>query len=137
MSSNREILPDTAIEIYVDNIRGLDWVGMEGLCLPIRLSEEGAHSHSHASVDIGVDLPGGPGGKKGIHMSRLYRLVDALSDQELTSQMLCQLLQDCVQTHEDCQSQVAEITLKFDLLAKGQSLVSDQQGGVASLSDTD
>ena len=63
-------LPDVATDA-VALARPLDWVGMDGMAMPIRLAGEGGHDlHVPATVDVAVDL--GDAGARGIHMSRLY-----------------------------------------------------------------
>ena len=60
-------LPDVAFEPAA-LARALDWVGMEGIALPIRLNDRGLQAA--AKVDVGVNLRDPE--RRGIHMSRLY-----------------------------------------------------------------
>ena len=59
-------LPDVASQAASDTL-ALDWVGMQGIALPLRLHGE----RLNALADAGVSLDAAAA--RGIHMSRLYR----------------------------------------------------------------
>lgn len=125
-------LPDTARHLMPSHSHSLDWVGMENIRIPLSLkatdvSEE--ISHVSATVDIGIDLPGGEGARKGIHMSRLYRALLTMSEQPLTLPAVLKCLQECVSSHEDCYSYQAKITIAFDLLLLRPALLTQAAAG--------
>ena len=69
-------LPDVSLSDLSSDPAALDWVGMQGIDLPITLNETGQRQTVHARADLQVDLPRPE--VKGIHMSRLYTLLDRL-----------------------------------------------------------
>ncbi len=54
---------------------GLDWVGMQGIALPLEL----AGKPLMAKVDAGINLRAEAAGERGIHMSRLYLALEPSS----------------------------------------------------------
>ena len=72
MNSRLPALPDVASNEPAAIPSRLDWVGMQGIDLPLRPAADSPFSLA-ASVDAEVDLP--DPAIKGIHMSRLYRLL--------------------------------------------------------------
>jgi len=70
------ILPDVSLSETATLPVALDWVGMQGIDLPIRLGQGELDGLLPASADVQVDLPAATA--KGIHMSRLYQLLDRL-----------------------------------------------------------
>jgi GTP cyclohydrolase IB len=100
----------------------LDWVGMSDVAMPVRL----AQGNATARIDIAVDLV--DPNARGIHMSRLYLLVDeALSSQILTPALLKSVLTDVLLSHHDL-SHRAKISLHFDLLLRRAALASGNSG---------
>ena len=92
-------LPDVAHEAAA-LARPLDWVGMEALALPIRLAGGDASPLLvPAEVDVAVDLR--DAGARGIHMSRLYLLLqDQLANEPLTAPGLRRLLDACIASQQ-------------------------------------
>lgn len=106
----------------------LEWVGMQGIDLPIPVNEPGCRHEVHARVDAQVDLP--LPGAKGIHMSRLYRLLDTVSDEAtLTPAQLKQLLGRMIESHRDCATRNARMRIAFELLVRRPALVTDGLSG--------
>ena len=66
-------LPDISLTDAAPR-RPLEWVGMQGIDLPVAVAG-GCRRDVHARADVQVDLPAPH--VKGIHMSRLYRLLDS------------------------------------------------------------
>jgi len=64
-------------------LRRFVWVGMQGIDLPITVAESDYQRDLHARVDVQVILPAPQ--VKGIHMSRLYLLLDSLDQCEALS----------------------------------------------------
>lgn len=105
----------------------LDWVGMQGIDVPLILAGGSANA-LHARADIAVNLPSPHA--KGIHMSRLYRLLDAFAEQETANAAsLAQLLQDMIDSHADCHADAARIALSFSLLEKRPALATPGLAG--------
>jgi GTP cyclohydrolase I len=121
-------LPDVALAETSTILSPLDEVGMSGIALPLTLNELGAQSAVHARAAVSVDLPEPQ--IKGIHMSRLYRLLDAYSAEETVSPAtLHQLLLQLIESHRECRSQRARLTLDFHLLRRRPALVTEGLGG--------
>ena len=93
-------LPDVAHEA-ASLARPLDWVGMDGMSLPIRLATaEGAPLLVPAEVDVAVDLR--EADARGIHMSRLYLLLqEEMANEPLTAPGLRRLLGGHLRTEHD------------------------------------
>lgn len=122
------VLPDVSRAEHAAQLGQLEWVGMQGIDLPVTLAETGCLPALHARADVQVDLPAAH--VKGIHMSRLYRLVDSLGEgQALSPAGLHQLLQAMIDSHQDCTSGNARLSLDFDLLTRRPALVSEHLAG--------
>ncbi len=120
-------LPDVARTHSPANLLALDWVGMSGIDLSLQLAEPGAVAQVHGRADVAVDLPDPQ--VKGIHMSRLYRLLDLLGDAPLSGEQIAQTLQDMVASHHDCGSTGARLAVQFDLLCRRPALVTPGLSG--------
>ena len=117
---NALTLPDIAAQIPA-HAQALDWVGMQGIALPINLAGQRVHAHA----DVGVSLD--DGNARGIHMSRLYLALHALEHQALSPATLQQLLSAFLDSHQDL-SQQASITLRGEVLLSRPALVSPLAG---------
>ena len=121
-------LPDVSLNDTAPRQSPLAWVGMQGIDLPVTVAESGYRRDLHAHADVQVDLPAPQ--VKGIHMSRLYRLLDSLSQGEaLSIPGLRRLLQAMIDSHQDCESRCARVVLSFDLLVRRSALVSQGLSG--------
>lgn len=76
------VLPDVSRTDKAPRLSPLDWVGMQGIDLPVTIAEPGYRRELHARADVQVDLP--LPHVKGIHMSRLYQLLDTLAGEPLS-----------------------------------------------------
>lgn len=124
-------LPDVSISDAAPAYSPLAWVGMQGIDLPVPVREPGCHRDLHARIDAQVDLPRPE--IKGIHMSRLYRLLDTLSEGEgLTPAGLRLLLARMIESHADCGSGNARLRVAFDLLVRRPALVTESLSGWTS-----
>ncbi|WP_417596782.1 GTP cyclohydrolase FolE2 [Oceanospirillum sp.] len=114
-------LPDVARH-QLSNIRTpLEWVGMSGIDIPLSLSEPEGSAPLHASVAAQVNLPDVT--VKGIHMSRIYRMLDGLSQQDsVTSADLKTVLEQMVISHSDCGTDSARLVIGFKMLARRSAL---------------
>lgn len=101
---------------------------MQGIDLPVTLVEPGYRRDLHAHADVQVDLP--VPHVKGIHMSRLYQLLDTLSHGEALSPIgLRRLLMAMIDSHRDCETRNARLRLEFSLLVRRPALVTQGLSG--------
>ena len=117
---NSLTLPDIAAEALRENVP-LEWVGMQGIALPIILQGQ----QLSAKADAGVSLDDGEA--RGIHMSRLYLALDALERNELSPSLLLQVLSQFLDSHEGL-SNCAYLRLHTELLMKRPALISPLAG---------
>lgn len=121
-------LPDVSLTDIAPQLSPLAWVGMQGIDLPVTVAEPGYRRELHARADAQVDLPAPH--VKGIHMSRLYRLLDAQGEGEaLSPTSLWRVLQAMIDSHLDCDSRSARVRLFFDLLVRRPALVTQGLSG--------
>ncbi|KSW24959.1 MULTISPECIES: GTP cyclohydrolase FolE2 [unclassified Pseudomonas] len=113
-------LPDVASQAASDTL-ALDWVGMQGIALPLRLHGE----RLNALADAGVSLDAAAA--RGIHMSRLYLALARLEQAELGPQLLREVLDDFLASHAGL-SHRASLRLAFDALLSRPALVSPLSG---------
>ena len=122
------ILPDVSLTERSQSLNPLDWVGMQGIDLPVLIEEGDYRRELHARADAQVDLP--TPHTKGIHMSRLYRLLDGLAEgQSLTPERLQEVLAAMVESHHDCATRSARVKLEFPLLMKRPALITPELSG--------
>src|SRR5256885_11263817 len=121
-------LPDVSLTDPAPSLSPLQWVGMQGIDLPVTVAEPGYWRELHARADVQVDLPAAH--VKGIHMSRLYRQLDSLAEESALSALaLRHALQAMIDSHLDCQSRSARMRLSLDLLAQRPALVTHDLSG--------
>ncbi|PVZ13622.1 MULTISPECIES: GTP cyclohydrolase FolE2 [unclassified Pseudomonas] len=124
-------LPDVARYEQPVPLAALDAVGMRGIDLPLWLAEPCAQHPVHARADLFVDLPDPR--IKGIHMSRLYRLLAPLgSGQRLSPAVLSELTAEMLHSHADCQAGSAQACFRFDWLRQRPALVTPGLAGWAA-----
>ena len=124
--SHTASLPDVAQQ-PATLARPLDWVGMEGIAIPVRVSDgAGGHVQVAAQVDLSVDLK--QAGERGIHMSRLYmRLQEELARHEVTPAGLRHILQASIDSQAGL-SGSARLRLRYEALLLRRALRSDNAG---------
>lgn len=121
-------LADVSITDTPPGLLSLDWVGMQGIDLPIEIAEPGYRRQLHARVDAQVNLPAAH--VKGIHMSRLYRLLDGAGERStLSPDVLASVLHAMVDSHRDCETTGARLRFGFALLARRPALLSEGLAG--------
>ncbi|NDK37626.1 GTP cyclohydrolase I FolE2 [Pseudoxanthomonas gei] len=122
----RTDLPDVAGHA-VPLARALDWVGMEGIALPMRVSDgAGGQLQVAASVDLSVNLVNAEA--RGIHMSRLYlQLQEGLAREAITPAGLRHLLQESITSQAGLASQ-ARLKIRYQALLQRRALESDNSG---------
>jgi GTP cyclohydrolase I len=119
-------LPDVAGQA-VPLARALDWVGMEGIALPVRVSDgAGGQLQVPASIDLSVNLADPQA--RGIHMSRLYlKLQEGLAQEAITPAGLRHLLQESIASQSGLASQ-ARLIVRYEALLLRPALESDNSG---------
>jgi GTP cyclohydrolase IB len=119
-------LPDVASDAAA-LARPLDWVGMDGMALPIRIQgENGQALHVPASVDVAVDLR--DAAARGIHMSRLYLLLqESLANEALSAPSLRKLLESAIDSQQGLSTR-ARLRLRYDHLLLRAALASTNAG---------
>lgn len=119
-------LPDIAKTRTSIASGALDWVGMEGIAVPLILDIGSGQKQSiaaKANVYVSLDDPA----EKGIHMSRLHRLLNQLSSKVCDRQGIDNLLKEMVASQEGI-SRSAKVELNFDYLLEKSSLLSNESG---------
>ncbi|WP_017446411.1 GTP cyclohydrolase FolE2 [Gayadomonas joobiniege] len=120
-------MPDVANQSAAQHEGVLDWVGMSEIEVPVLVESKGQPERVvSARVEAFVNLIKPEA--KGIHMSRLYLLLDKLSTEgSLSKVSLEQLLTDFLASHEDLSDQ-AFVKFDFDYHMRRKSLISGKQG---------
>lgn len=120
-------MPDIANHTTAQTEGKLDWVGMSNIEMPIMLASQGESERMvSAFVDAFVNLKEPKA--KGIHMSRLYLLLDELSTSGvLNYQSLVTILDGFISSHQEL-SDNAKVQFKFDYHLRRKSLISGKQG---------
>lgn len=120
-------MPDIANHTTAQTEGALDWVGMSNIEMPLMVeSLDEAERMVSAHVDAFVNLKEPQA--KGIHMSRLYLLLDDLSNHgQLNHQTLVSLLEGFISSHHDL-SDNAKVQFRFDYHLRRKSLISGKQG---------
>ncbi|MGH8125725.1 MAG: GTP cyclohydrolase, FolE2/MptA family, partial [Rhodanobacteraceae bacterium] len=120
-------LPDVATGEHSQADGALDWVGMEGIDLPVRCADaQGGTIVVPARVLVQVNLTDPVA--RGIHMSRLYlALEQSLGEHTLTPAGLCALLHALVASHAGLSSR-ARLRVGYSQMLKRHALISDNAG---------
>lgn len=119
-------LPDVASrELHMPQVT-LDWVGMADIHQPLLVRDGRTSKQVQTRVQIYVDL--GDELAKGIHMSRLYLILDEHSEtRPLTAAGLKLLLRSVLESHRDLSTR-AYVQFDFDYYLRRPALVSDNSG---------
>jgi GTP cyclohydrolase I len=119
-------LPDVAShELHQPHVT-LDWVGMADIHQPLLVRDGNQTRHVQSRVQIYVDL--GDELAKGIHMSRLYLILDEHAEtRPLSAAGLKLLLRSVLESHRELSSR-AYVQFDFDYYLRRQALVSDNSG---------
>ena len=122
----RIALPDVAHDAAA-LARPLEWVGMERIALPLRITDgAGGMMQVAAAVDVAVDLA--DAAARGIHMSRLYlRLQEAFAVETVTPGGLRRVLQGFVDSQNGL-STAARVAVRYDHLLQREALASGHLG---------
>ncbi|MDG2046243.1 MAG: GTP cyclohydrolase FolE2 [Halioglobus sp.] len=117
-------LPDIANSTVKHDAFALQWVGMEKIDVPIMLGADETRM-LQATANIYVSLS--DASSKGIHMSRLYTILNQLDRALCTKSTLDRMLDEAVSSQSGL-SNSAKIELAFELLLMRPSLISDESG---------
>lgn len=119
-------MPDIASAARPQTQGTLDWVGMSEIRQPLRISDSSQEREVSAKIQVFVDLD--DPAAQGIHMSRLYLLLDQHAQtRPLTPAGLKLLLSSLLETHRDLSTR-AFIQFDFDYFLRRDALVSDYSG---------
>ena len=119
-------MPDIASDEHQHPQGTLDWVGMSHIHQPIVVRDRGEVQKVNARVQVYVDLADSQA--KGIHMSRLYLLLDRHSSEvPLTVESLLGLLESLLDSHANL-STSAFLNFEFDYFLRRRALKSDHSG---------
>jgi GTP cyclohydrolase I len=120
-------MPDIADTAPALQTGKLDWVGMGEIELPLifeslNLAPSTVNAKARAFVNLYKE------DAKGIHMSRLFLVLDTLStEQHVNPQTISQALTHFISSHEGL-SDKAQIEFKFELALRRKSLISEKAG---------
>ncbi len=119
--------PDVAAEALALHEAAIDWVGMQGIDMPILFDAgDGNLQRCHARVDAFVNLVRPD--RRGIHMSRLYLSADQrLGAEPVGPAMLESLLRDFLQSHHELADR-ARVGIHFEYLVRRKALRSQFHG---------
>ncbi|KAB0497856.1 GTP cyclohydrolase FolE2 [Pseudomonas vancouverensis] len=117
---NALTLPDIAAQASRQALP-LEWVGMCGIALPVLFDGQ----RLAATVDAGVSLD--DGNARGIHMSRLYLALEMLERESLSPDLLRQVLERFLESHEGL-ADSAYLKISADLMLKRPALISPLAG---------
>ncbi len=119
-------MPDVANRELQQPQVALDWVGMSQIHQPLLVKDGGAVKQVQTKVQVYVDL--GDTKAKGIHMSRLYLILDEHADtRPLTAAGLKLLLASLLESHRGLSTR-AFVQFEFDYYLRRQALVSEFSG---------
>lgn len=119
-------MPDVARDLLKAPQGALDWVGMADIRQPLMIRDGAKTSQVQARVQIYVDL--GDELAKGIHMSRLYLILDEHAESRaLSTAGLKLLLRSLIESHRDLSTR-AFVQFEFDYYLRRPALVSDNSG---------
>jgi GTP cyclohydrolase I len=122
------LMPDVAAQAQ-PHLRGaLDWVGMDGIEVPVRF-DAGDGEAQRASAQVGAFVNLVHPDKRGIHMSRLYLLVDRHlgGSEPLDAKGLEALLHAFLESHQGLADR-ARLSIRFDALVRRGALRSGHSG---------
>ncbi|GAB2545433.1 GTP cyclohydrolase FolE2 [Rhodanobacter koreensis] len=120
-------MPDVAAQTQPYLGAALDWVGMDGIEMSVRFDAgDGDVRRTSARVGAFVNLAWPD--RRGIHMSRLYLLMDEyLNARAISASMLEHLLRAFLESHRDLADR-ARISIRFEQLVRRAALRSENSG---------
>ena len=119
-------MPDIANRELPEEQGTLDWVGMSDVHQPLKVKDGDEMKDVQAKVQVYVNLADPTA--KGIHMSRLYLLLDEHSNtRPLTASGLRMLLGSVLESHHDLSTN-AFVEFSFDHFVRRKALLSENSG---------
>ncbi len=119
-------MPDVANRALSEAQATLDWVGMANVHQPLRVKDGEQNKEVHANIQVYVNLADPLA--KGIHMSRLYLLLDQhATTRPLTASGLKLLLGSVLESHHDLSTN-AFVQFEFNHFVRRPALLSDNVG---------
>ncbi len=119
------LLPDITSNQNKEFPAHLKWVGMEQISVPLLIEVNKNHTAVNAQADLFVSLDSDA---KGIHMSRLYLLLNEyIAEQKFNQQTLAAMM-DAMLSSQKGLSQQAKLNLKFELPILKPALLSNNSG---------
>ena len=119
-------MPDIANRELPEEQGTLDWVGMSDVHQPLKVKDGDYLKEVQAKVQVYVNLADPTA--KGIHMSRLYLLLDEHSNtRPLTASGLRMLLGSILESHHDLSTN-AFVEFSFDHFIRRKALLSENSG---------
>ena len=119
-------MPDVASRELRKPQAALDWVGMSDIHQPLLVKDGDQTRQVQARVQVYVDLADPKA--KGIHMSRLYLILDEHAEtRPLTAAGLKLLLASVLESHRGLSSR-AFVQFEFDYYLRRNALVSENSG---------
>ena len=118
----KRALPDVTSDLQAEMPSTLQWVGMENIAIPISLhsdEEKLLATPAKANVFVSLDKPEA----KGIHMSRLHKLINELSVFDCNKDNIEHLLNEIVESQDEIGHQA-----KIELTLNKPALLSDCNG---------
>ncbi len=115
-------LPDITSDINAEITSSLQWVGMEDIAVPISVNLQDDKLRTivaKASVYVSLETPNA----KGIHMSRVYSIINQLAELELNKENIEILLNEMIRSQRGIGHE-AKIKLAFHLLLRKTALLS-------------
>ena len=120
-------LPDITSKTNSTIQHRLNWVGMENIAIPIKIQNSDLEIQTVAA-NVGVFVSLDDDKAKGIHMSRLYLLVnERLANNLVTENEINTLLESLVNSQQGLSHQ-AKLTIAFDFVFEKPSLKSQLSG---------
>ena len=121
-----QVLPDIAAELAADTLSTLQWVGMEGIAVPISIAVSNDQRQSiaaTANVFVSLDKKDA----KGIHMSRLHKALNTLAELECKQVHIEQILDSLIESQQGI-ALSSKIELNFELMLNKPALLSHENG---------
>tara|TARA_Y100001956_G_scaffold82321_1_gene102747 strand:- start:831 stop:1721 length:891 start_codon:yes stop_codon:yes gene_type:complete len=119
------LLPDITSNQNKEFPTHLKWVGMEQISVPLLIEINKNYTAVNGQADLFVSLDSDA---KGIHMSRLYLLLNEyIAGQEFSQQTLAAMM-DAMLSSQKGLSQQAKLNLKFELPILKPALLSSNSG---------
>lgn len=123
--TEKRLLPDVAGESSLELYPPLNWVGMSDISLPVMMEVQGRLTTLSVRLDAQVSLD--RQGSRGIHMSRLYSLVqEHFAEKAISLTGLVQISEDFLRSHQDLSSS-SRLRIRTEMPVQRKALKSGHQ----------